>query len=57
LLRHLIRTFGLAAALLGFVADGIPKTEMPERARAMPDGAKVVRKITASSGPPGGGSV
>jgi hypothetical protein len=30
--------------MLGFVAVGVPSTEVPERAKAMPDG-KVVRKI------------
>jgi hypothetical protein len=46
LLRHLLRSFILAAALLGFTAAGVPESDVPQRARAMPDGAKVVRKIT-----------
>lgn len=51
---HLLRSFVLAAALLGFVAAGVPTTDVsgirtpdvPEQAKAMPDGVKVVRKIT-----------
>jgi hypothetical protein len=46
MLRHLIRTFVLAATLLGVSAAGGPQRELPEKARAMSDGAKVVRKIT-----------
>jgi hypothetical protein len=41
---RLLRSLVLAAALLGFVATGVPSTEVPQPARAMPDG-KVVRKI------------
>jgi hypothetical protein len=40
----LLRSLALAAALLGLLATGAPTTEVPEHARAMPDG-KVVRKI------------
>ncbi len=51
--RHLLRSFVLTAALLGFVAAGAPSTDVPgvrtpdipEQAKAMPDGVKVVRKI------------
>ena len=51
--RHLLRSFVLAAALLGFVAagvpsadvPGVPRTDIPEQAKAMPDGTKVVRRI------------
>jgi hypothetical protein len=43
--RQLARSLVLAAALLGFVAAGVPSTDVPVRARAMPDGAKVVREI------------
>jgi hypothetical protein len=51
--RHLLRSFALAAALIGFVTAGVPSTDVagvrspdvPEQATAMPDGAKVVRRI------------
>jgi hypothetical protein len=51
--RHLLRSSILAAVLLGFVVVGVPSAEVPgvrtsdipEQAKAMPDGAKVVRKI------------
>jgi hypothetical protein len=46
LLKRLMRSFILAAALLGFTAADAPETDVPHRARAMPDGAKVARKIT-----------
>jgi hypothetical protein len=50
---HLLRSSVLAAALLGFVAagdpspddSGLPRPDVPEQARAMPHGVKVVRKI------------
>jgi hypothetical protein len=42
--RTLLRSLALAAALLGLLGTGVPSTDVPERARAMPDG-KVVRKI------------
>jgi hypothetical protein len=42
--RKLLRSLALAAALLGLAAVGVPSTDVPERAKAMPDG-KVVRKI------------
>jgi hypothetical protein len=50
---HVLRTSVLAAALLGFVAAGVPTAEVPgvpspdvpEQARAMPDRAKVLRRI------------
>jgi hypothetical protein len=44
-LRQLLRSFVLAAALLGLVAAGAPITDVPGRGRAMPDGKVVVRKI------------
>ena len=51
--RHLLRSFVLTAALLVFVTagvpssnvPGVPSTDIPEPAKAMPDGVKVVRKI------------
>jgi hypothetical protein len=51
--RHLLRSFVLAAVLLGFIAagnpsadvPGVPRADIPEQARAMPDGTKVVRRI------------
>jgi hypothetical protein len=42
---QLLRSLVLAAALLGFVAVGVPTNDVPEQARATPDGAKVIRKI------------
>lgn len=43
---QLIRSLVLAAALLGFAAVGVPSTDVPEQAQALPDGKVVVRKIT-----------
>jgi hypothetical protein len=51
--RHLLRPLVLAAFILGFVAAGVPsrdvpgapRVDVPERAKAMPDGTKVVRRI------------
>ena len=43
--RQLPRSLALAAALLGLLAAGVPSTDVPERAEAMPDGAKIIRKI------------
>jgi hypothetical protein len=42
--RQLLRQLAVAAFLLGFMVAGVPETEVPERAKAMPDG-KVIRKI------------
>ena len=51
--RHLLRWSILAAVILGFVAAGVPnedvpvvkRLDVPEQAKAMPDGVKVVRRI------------
>jgi hypothetical protein len=51
--RHLLRWLVLAAFILGFVAagvptdevPGVPRVDVPEQAKAMPDGVKFVRRI------------
>jgi hypothetical protein len=43
---QLARLLVLAAVLLGVSASGVPSSDVPEPAQAIPDGKVVVRKIT-----------